>query len=82
MARPGGNTTGMSILATELNGKRQEILIDAVPGLRRMAALADSKATGPRQLQALEDAARGRGIELLIHQIASADERSRQLSTR
>ena len=26
MARPGGNTTGVSILATELDGKRQEIL--------------------------------------------------------
>jgi putative tryptophan/tyrosine transport system substrate-binding protein len=74
MARPGGNTTGMSILATELDGKRQEILIEAVPGLRCMAALADSKATGPRQLQALEDAARARGIEVSIHQIASAEE--------
>ena len=40
MARPNGNTTGVSILATELDGKRQEILIEAVPGLRRMAALA------------------------------------------
>lgn len=38
MARPDGNTTGVSILATELDGKRQEILIEAVPGLRRMAA--------------------------------------------
>ena len=42
LARPGGNTTGISILATELDGKRQEILIEAVPGLRRMAVLADS----------------------------------------
>ena len=39
LARPGGNTTGMSILATELNGKRQGILIEAVPGVRRMAAV-------------------------------------------
>ena len=31
----------MSILATELDGERQEILIEAVPGLRRMAALAE-----------------------------------------
>jgi putative ABC transport system substrate-binding protein len=38
LARPGGNTTGISLLATELDGKRQEILIEAVPGLRRMAA--------------------------------------------
>jgi putative ABC transport system substrate-binding protein len=32
---------GVSILATELDGKRQEVLIEAMPGLRRMAALAD-----------------------------------------
>jgi putative tryptophan/tyrosine transport system substrate-binding protein len=74
LARPGGNTTGISILATELDGKRQEILIEAVPGLRRMAVLADSNATGSGQLQALQDAARARGIELSIHQIASAEE--------
>ena len=45
LVRPGGNTTGVSILATELDGKRQELLIEAVPGLRRMAALADSNVT-------------------------------------
>src|SRR5215471_16199966 len=33
LARPNGNTTGISILATELDGKRQEILIEAVPGI-------------------------------------------------
>ena len=32
LARPGGNTTGMSILATELDGKRQGILIEASAG--------------------------------------------------
>jgi putative tryptophan/tyrosine transport system substrate-binding protein len=48
LARPGGNTTGVSFLATELNGKRQEILIEAVPGIRRIAAVAHSKETGWR----------------------------------
>jgi putative ABC transport system substrate-binding protein len=71
LARPGGHTTGISILATELDGKRLEILIEAVPGLRRAAALVDSKLP---QLQALQDAARARGVELSIHQVASADE--------
>jgi putative ABC transport system substrate-binding protein len=42
LARPDGNTTGISILAGELDGKRQEILIEAVPGVRRIATLADS----------------------------------------
>jgi putative tryptophan/tyrosine transport system substrate-binding protein len=74
LARPGGNTTGVSVLATELDGKRQEILIEAVPGLDRMAALADSRATQSPQLQVLQDAARARGAKLSIHRIASAEE--------
>jgi putative tryptophan/tyrosine transport system substrate-binding protein len=74
LARPGGNTTGVSVLATELDGKRQEILIEAVPGLHRMAILADTKATRSPQLQALQDAARARDVEVSIHRIASAEE--------
>ena len=81
LARPGGNTTGVSILAAELDGKRQEILIEAVPGLRRMAAIVDSSTTGSTQLQALQDAARARNVELSIYRIASAKE-IRQPSTR
>ena len=74
LARPGGNTTGVSVLATELDGKRQEILIEAVPELRRMAILADSKTTRSPHLQVLQDAARARGVEVSIHQVASAEE--------
>ena len=74
LARPSGNTTGTSIFAPELNGKRQEILIEAVTELHRMAALADSKATGTRELMALQDAARARGVELSVHQVAIAEE--------
>ena len=74
LAKPGGNTTGVSIFATELDGKRQEILIEAVPGLRRMAALADSNTNAPRQLQALQDAARARGVELSIYEVAKPNE--------
>lgn len=58
LSRPNGNTTGVSILATELDGKRQELLIEAVPGLRRMAALADTNATAEAKLDALQEAAR------------------------
>jgi putative ABC transport system substrate-binding protein len=45
LAKPGGNTTGITILASELDGKRQEILIEAVIGVRRIAALVDSNTT-------------------------------------
>jgi ABC-type uncharacterized transport system substrate-binding protein len=74
LARPEANTTGTSFLSAELDGKRQEILIEAVPGLRRMAALADSEATGSSQLQALQDAARARGVEVSIHRVATPEE--------
>ena len=74
MARPDGNTTGVSILAPELDGKRQEILIEAVPGLRRMAFLADANFTTVAKLDALQEAARARNIELSIHRIAKGEE--------
>jgi putative tryptophan/tyrosine transport system substrate-binding protein len=74
MARPDGNTTGISIFATELDGKRQEILIEAVPGLRRIAALADSNTTAAAQLENLQQEARARKIELSIQRVAKGDE--------
>jgi putative ABC transport system substrate-binding protein len=36
LAKPGGNVTGISLLSPELDDKRQDILIDAVPGIRRI----------------------------------------------
>jgi putative ABC transport system substrate-binding protein len=36
-ARPGGNLTGLSFLNTELSGKRLEVLLEALPRLRRVA---------------------------------------------
>ena len=74
MARPDGNTTGVSILATELDGKRQEILIEVVPGVRRIAALADTNTTAPAQLEALQQEARARNLELAIQRVDKAQE--------
>jgi putative ABC transport system substrate-binding protein len=74
LARPNGNTTGLSILTTELDGKRQEILIEAVPGIRRMAALADSSTLTEAKARALQEAARARNIDLYIHRIAKGEE--------
>jgi ABC-type uncharacterized transport system substrate-binding protein len=74
LARPDGNTTGVSILARELDGKRQDILIEAVPGLRRMAVLIDVNYTKFAKLEALQEAARAHNIELSIHRIAKGEE--------
>jgi len=64
LAHPEGNTTGVSFLATELDGKRQEILMELVPGARRMAALMDVGGTATKRVQALQNATRARGVEL------------------
>lgn len=74
LAHPGGNTTGVSILATELDGKRQELLTELVPAARHIASLADPGVTAPEQLRALEDAARARGIELSVYRVAKPEE--------
>jgi putative ABC transport system substrate-binding protein len=39
LARPGGNVTGLSTVATDLAGKRLEVLREAVPGFRRLAII-------------------------------------------
>jgi putative ABC transport system substrate-binding protein len=74
MARPDGNITGVSILATELDGKRQEILIEVVPGARRIAALADINTTAPAQLETMQREAKARNIELSIQRVDKAAE--------
>src|ERR1700751_3477361 len=62
LARPEGNTTGVSLLAVYLDGKRQDLLIEAVPGLRRLAALADVNNKAAK-LEALQEAARAHNVE-------------------
>ena len=60
------------IALAELDGKRQEILIEAVPGVRKMAALADS--TVPRSgTGRVAGCARRRGDELSLFGVASGE---------
>jgi len=74
LARPGGNATGFSILANELDGKRQEILSELVPDARRMAILVDSTTKSPVQLGTMLDAVRSRGIEVSTHSASKVEE--------
>lgn len=73
LARPGGNVTGVSILAAELNAKRLEVLKAAVPTASRIAALWDP-ATGESHLGTLRDVARRLSVELSIQQVRRADD--------
>jgi putative tryptophan/tyrosine transport system substrate-binding protein len=74
LSRPGGNATGFSILSAELDGKRQELLTELVPGARRMAALFDPIAKPPAQLQTLVNAARSHGVEVSTHPASRVEE--------
>jgi putative tryptophan/tyrosine transport system substrate-binding protein len=65
-SHPGGNTTGVSILGAQLDGKRLEILMEAVPSARNIAILADPNNTPPVELKALQNAARARGVEVAV----------------
>ena len=74
LARPDGNTTGVSFLVFEADGKRQDILIEAVPGLRLMAVLTDVNYTKYAKLEALQEAARAHKIEFSIYRVTKGEE--------
>jgi putative ABC transport system substrate-binding protein len=59
LARPGGNVTGLSFVGTELAGKQVELLREAVPGLARVAVLANpTNASHPPRTKEIADVAR------------------------
>ena len=65
LARPGGNVTGLSVEATDLGGKRSEILRDLVPGLRRLAIMANGGNTASvLEMREVEAAARTLGLDV------------------
>ncbi len=75
LARPGGNITGQTNLATDLSAKRLELLKEAVPRISRVAVL--SNPTDPvvvPQLKELESAARTLGIRLRVHEVRTLEE--------
>ena len=71
LAQPGGNVTGVSFMSADLDGKRQDILIEAVPQAQRIAVLVDSNVATLQHLKALEDSAKGHSKELLIIRVAN-----------
>jgi putative tryptophan/tyrosine transport system substrate-binding protein len=77
LARPGGNTTGVSILASELDPKRLEVLHEFVPQARRIAVLADPTTISTRAQ--LASAARDLDVELVWFEAGSPEALSRAL---
>ena len=77
LAHQGGNTTGVTILASDLDAKRLEVLHDYVPRARRIAVLADPTTVSTRVQVA--NAARNLGIEVIRFEARSPDEVGRAL---
>jgi putative ABC transport system substrate-binding protein len=75
LARPGGNITGLSISATDLAGKRLELLRELVPQLRRVGVLYRAANRGSQtQLKEAEAAARVLGVQVKALPISGPDD--------
>lgn len=77
LARPGGNVTGLTILAEELDGKRLDLLAQMTPEAHSIAALLH-RSLSYRQLveQSLRAIAAKRGIELRTFDVDGPEEYS------
>ena len=65
--RPGGNATGVSVVADEIDAKRFGLLREVVPNATTIAALLNPKAANfAAQTKDLEEAAQARGLQLVL----------------
>jgi len=66
LARPGGNVTGISVLFTDLAGKRLELLREVAPGIRRLGILTNAENPGAvLEIRAVQEIARPLGFEVV-----------------
>jgi ABC-type uncharacterized transport system substrate-binding protein len=69
-ARPGGNVTGVSMIAEELSGKRVALLKEMLPRAARIAILTQvNHSSSPTQVKAAQATARSLGIDLDVIQV-------------
>jgi putative tryptophan/tyrosine transport system substrate-binding protein len=77
LARPNATMTGLTLMATELNGKRLELLSELVPGVRRVALLANPQYPGEPGERASAEAAAGHiGLDVRYYAARTPDELS------
>ena len=75
LARPGGNVTGLSAQIPDVAGKRLELLREIIPGLRRLAIMANG--ANPAAMQDLREVpaiAGPLGLELITRDIRRAED--------
>jgi putative tryptophan/tyrosine transport system substrate-binding protein len=79
LARPGGNATGLSNMGTDLAAKRLAFLREVLPGLRRLAVMANTEYSGGvTEREQIDAAVRKLGLELISMPIRSADDIARR----
>jgi putative tryptophan/tyrosine transport system substrate-binding protein len=71
--RPGGNVTGLSFMSPELGGKRVELLKEIVPGVSRVAVLANV-GNVDRETKKIATVARSLSVQLQIVNVMTPDE--------
>jgi ABC-type uncharacterized transport system substrate-binding protein len=75
LARPGGNITGSTFFFPEINAKRLELLTEALPGARRMAALVNpNNPAHATALKAMELTATSLKVDLQVAEVRRPDE--------
>jgi ABC-type uncharacterized transport system substrate-binding protein len=75
LARPGGNVTGLSVQFTDLAGKRFELLREVVPGLRRLAIMANVGTPGAvLEMREAQAAAHTLGLEVATLEIRRVED--------
>jgi ABC-type uncharacterized transport system substrate-binding protein len=75
LARPGGNVTGLSNQSADLPGKRVDLLRQVVPGLRRLAIMANiSSPIGVLEMNEVQAAARTLGLDVVASEIRRAED--------
>jgi putative ABC transport system substrate-binding protein len=74
LARPGGNITGLSLMSTDLDGKRLELLKEAFPKVVRVAFLWEPGTRAIDPLTDMEAAAKALGVKLLSLPVRSLDD--------
>jgi len=75
LARPGGNTTGISSLTPELSGKMIELAKETIPKASRLATLANPSGLNWKlNRKEMEDAARSSGVQLLALEMRGPDD--------
>ena len=81
LARPGGNTTGMTFEYPELSGKRLELLKEVAPKIRRVFVIYDPRDPSPKQGVAIaRDAAAKLAVTLVERETRSGVEVTQALS--